>query len=135
MVSDRLLAAMAGAKLDRQLADGVPPDATPALARRARRLVAPTAREQLGRGLRRIVADAHERALPGPRVPLYRKQVLEAEDELRLLASRLQSPNALSPQGVAKVRLFLTDGCGPLFGSPNAADLMDAIRDAIAALS
>ena len=135
MVSDRLLAAVASAKLDRQLAGGVSPDATPALARRARRLLAPATREQLGGRLRRIVADAHERALPGPRVPLYRIQVLQAEDELRLLASRLQSPGELSVRGVAMVRLLLTDGCGPLFGSPSASDLGDALRDATAALS
>jgi hypothetical protein len=135
MVSDRLLAAMAGAKLDRQLANGVSPDASPALARRSRRLLAPTTREQLGRRLRQIAADAHQRALPGPRVPLYRIQVLQAEDELRLLASRLQSPNELSVRGIAMVRLLLTDGCGPLFGSPDTTGLRDALRDTTAALS
>lgn len=134
MVSDRLLAAVAAARLDRQLANGAAPDATPALARRARRLTAPATREQYGRQLRRIVREAHERAFPGPRVPLYRVQVLAAENDLRLLASRLQSPSPLSVQGVAKVRLLLTDGCGPLFGAPSETDLRDAVRDATAAL-
>jgi hypothetical protein len=131
MVSDRLLAAMAAAKLDRQLAGGVAPDASPALARRARKLIAPATREQLARQLRRIVREAHEWSLPGPRVPPYRTQVLAAEDDLRLLASRLQSPARVSARGVVQVRLLLSDACGPLFSS---GDLSSAVRDATAAL-
>jgi hypothetical protein len=134
MVSDRLLVAVAAAKLDRELANGVREDASPALARRARRLIAPSMREQLGRQLRRIVRDAHERAVSGPRVPLNRSQVLKAEDDLRLLASRLQSPTRVSAGGVAKVRLLLTDGCGPLFYPRSTKDLGAAVRDATLAL-
>lgn len=135
MLSDRLLVAVAAAKLDRQLADGVRQDASPALSRRARMLTDPTAREQLGRQLRRIVRDAHQRAMPGPRVPLNRARVLESEDDLALLASRLQSPSRVSVRGVAKVRLLLTDGRGPLFYSRSATDLDAAVRDATTALS
>ena len=135
MVSDRVLAALAAAKLDQQLADGVSPDATPALARRAHKLLAPATREQLGLRLRQIVADAQGRAFPGPRVPLYRKQVLAAQDELRLLASRLQSPAELSARGVAIVRLLLTDGGRLGFGSPSTTELERTLREAISALS
>jgi hypothetical protein len=135
MVSDRILSAMAATKLDRELANGVRQDASPALARRARKLVEPTARDRLGRQLRRIVRDAHERTAPGPRVPLNRRRVLEVEDDLRLLASRLQSPSRVSVRGVAKVRLLLTDGSGPLFYWGSTADLGDVVRDATTALS
>jgi hypothetical protein len=131
MVFDRLLAAVEAPKLDRELADGAREDATQALARRARKLTAPATREQLARQLRLIVNEAHDWSLPGPRVPPYRRQVLAAEDDLRLLASRLQSPSAVSARGVARVRLLLTDGCGPMFSS---GDLSSAARDATAAL-
>jgi hypothetical protein len=135
MLSDRLLVAVVAAKLDRELANGVRQDASPALARRARKLTDPAVREQLGRQLRRIVRDAQQRAVPGPRVPLNRKRVLEAEQDLRLLASRLQSPGRVSVRGVAKVRLLLSDGGGPLFYSRSTTDLAAAVRDATAALS
>lgn len=134
MLSDRLLVAVAAAKLDRELANGVRQDASAALSRRAQRLIEPSTREQLGRQLRRIVKDAHERAVTGARVPLNRNQVLEAEDDLRLLASRLQSPARVSARGVAKVRLLLTDGCGPLFYPRGTKDLGTAVRDATSAL-
>jgi hypothetical protein len=135
MLSDRLLVAVAAAKLDRELANGARQDASPALSRRARMLTEPAAREQLGRQLRRIVRDAHQRAMRGSRVPLNRERVLESEHDLALLASRLQSPSRVSVRGVAKVRVLLTDGCGPLFYSRSATDLRDAVREATTALS
>jgi hypothetical protein len=73
--------------------------------------------------------------MPGPRVPLNRERVLESERDLALLASRLQSPSRVSVRGVAKVRLLLTDGRGPLFYSRSTTDLGAAVRDATTALS
>jgi hypothetical protein len=134
MFSDRLLAGVAAAKLDHELASGVREDANPALAWRARKLVAPRAREQLGQALRRIVRDANRPPVLSPRVSLVRDRVVAAEFDLRLLASRLQSPAAVSPRGVAKTRLLLTDGTGPLFYARSDKDLGTLVRDATAAL-
>ncbi len=134
MVSDRLLAAMATAKLDRELANGVHEDANPALERRARKLIAPRTREQLGKALRQVVRDAGERVAIGPRVAVNADRVLEAEGDLRLLASRLQSAATVSPRGVAKTSLLLADGTGPLFYPRSTKDLGALVRDATAAL-
>ena len=73
--------------------------------------------------------------MPGPRVPLNRERVLESERDLALLASRLQSPSRVGVRGVAKVRLLLTHGRGPLFYSRSTTDLGAAVRDATTALS
>src|SRR5579862_528300 len=113
MVSDRVLVAVAAAKLDRELAQGVAEDASPALARRARMLIAPCLREQLGQQLRRVVREAHERPAPRARVEFNQRAVLSAEEDLRRLASTLQSPVRVSARGVAKVQVLLTDGAGP----------------------
>jgi hypothetical protein len=134
MVSDRLLAAVAAAKLDRELAEGARQSANRALAWRARVLLAPRAREQLGEQLRRIVRDAHTRTRPGLRMPINRERVLAAQDDLQLLASRLQSPTQVDVRGVAKARLLLTDGAGPIFYARNKSDLAALARDATCAL-
>ena len=56
------------------------------------------------------------------------------EHELRLLASRLQAPNPVAVSAVAKVRVLLTDGTGPLYYPETRGSLDAAIRDVAAAL-
>jgi hypothetical protein len=122
-------------ELDRELASGVPPEADPVLELRAAVLTRPSVAMQLGQRLRRIVREAHQPA--GPSVPIRgcRERVLAAEDELRLLASRLQSARTPSVRGIAKVHVLVTDGCGPLYYRGSRENLSAAIREATAALS
>jgi hypothetical protein len=101
---------------------------------RARVLTEPHAAAELGSQLRRLVREAHEPARPRAHIPPARDHVLAAEYDLKLLASRLQSPSPIAARGVAKARLLLIDGTGPLFDSCNSADLGAAARDAIASL-
>jgi hypothetical protein len=61
--------------------------------------------------------------------------VLAAEDDLRLLASRLQCARAPAVLGIAKVQVLFADGCGPLYHRSSAENLGAAIREATAALS
>ena len=51
------------------------------------------------------------------------------------LARRLQSGEVVAPHGIAKVRLLLSDGTGPLFYRGSAMNLSDVIREATSALS
>jgi hypothetical protein len=133
-LAGRLRARISAVSLDRELADGVPIDSCPLLRLRADALTDPCTAFELGTYLRRIVREAHERPRPIAHIPPARDHVLGAEDDLRLLASRLQSPTPLAARGVAKARLLLTDATGPMFNSCNPADLGAEVRDAISAL-
>jgi len=133
-VGDRVRACVSAAALDRELASGVPVDASPLLARRARALSRRAAPPELGSRLRRIVREAHQPAGPTAHVRANRARVVAAEDELRLLASRLESSRRVSVAGLAKVHVLLTDGTGPLYYRDSSEDLVGATREAIAAL-
>jgi hypothetical protein len=135
-VRDRLTARLRAGALDRVLASGALQNASPALALRARALAGPALAEECAAALRRIIQEARRsRPIPGMRViGGARERVLGAEHELRGLASLLQSGQPLNVRGIAKVRMLLTDGTGPLFYRDSDQSLSDAVRDAASAL-
>jgi hypothetical protein len=134
-ITDRIRARLHATKLDRELASGVSPAANPVLGLRAAVLTRPSVARQLGDQLRRIVREAHQPPGPSVRVRGCRERVLAAEDDLRLLASRLQGTRVPAVRGIAKVHVLFADGCGPLYHRSSAENLSAAIRDATAALS
>ena len=81
-----------------------------------------------------IVRRAQGAPRPGVRIEACRESVRAVEHELRLLASRLQAPNPVAVRAVAKVRVLLTDGTGPLYYPETRGSLDAAIRDVAAAL-
>lgn len=131
---DRLRARLLTTTLDRALAEGAPPDASPALGLRAQALSRPKVACELGTQLRGIVREAHEPPGPSTRITGCRERVLAAEDELRLLASRLQAAQPVAVTTIAKVRLLLTDGTGPLYRCASDTSLQAAIDDATRAI-
>jgi len=135
-IRDRVLARMRARALDLALASGIPTDSSPAVKLRARALTRPRVARELGQQLCQIVQEAHEpRRMPGMRVMgATRESVLAAEDDLRMLASRLQSGKPIAAHGIAKVHLLLSDGTGPLFHRGSDRTLSDAIREATSAL-
>ena len=96
--------------LDRRIALGADLGESPELAR-ARQLSSRRCRAGLAAGLRRMVEAAEEpRPLLTSQVPLNRRAI-RAQRELFLeVASDLESPDELSPRGVALVERLLTDG-------------------------
>ena len=121
--------------MDTKIADGAGRPLDPALARRATALTSPRVREDLARSVRRVIGDAREPANPlRPRAPVAREEVVAASHELRQLASRLLAPMPVTAHGVAKVRLLLSDGSGPLYRRDRPGDLSAAARDALASL-
>jgi hypothetical protein len=113
---DRLVARFRAARLDQELARGVPPEASAPLVLRAQTLIAPSTRAGLAREIDRILREA----VSGyvwviSRVAPRRREVLDAAEELNALARRLVAPGPVSADGVARVRLLLTDGRGPLY--------------------
>jgi hypothetical protein len=132
---DRLAARWRRHRLDRTLAAEAVLPARAGLALRARALVEPAARAELARQLRRVVDDANRgHGSPGFRIRPRRADVLAAAAELDALADRLQAADAVSPRGVAQVRLLLTDGTGPLYRRGGSEELRAAVARALAGL-
>jgi hypothetical protein len=134
----RLLAYCQAGRLDRELAEGVSPEASAALAARATRLTSLAYRRDLATSLRRIVAAAGEPALvrsaqvastksPGaarpPHVPLPYARISQSARLLAELASRLAAPGPVPVRGVAMVARLLSEGTGPLYREASRDDL------------
>jgi len=137
----RVLARSRAARLDRELAAGMSPEASATLAARAMRLTSTDLRRDLAASLLRILAAAGEpaavirsQALP-PRVPLRLQRVSRLAPLLAELASRLVVPGPVPVQGVAMVSRLLADGTGPLYHEACRDDLGAIIQGATHALT
>lgn len=123
-LADRVAARWRPGKLDRALAQGAPPEASPALALRARRLTALARRRSLAGALCRIVRETHDGSRASrARVRPDRNRVEGARDELTALADGLADPRPVAAHGVAQAWLLVTDGTGPLYNPRSPASL------------
>jgi hypothetical protein len=121
---DRMSARWWPRRLDRALADGAPPEASPALALRARRLPELARRRSLAASLRRIVREPPDGSRPSlGRIRPDRNGVEAARDELTALADGLTDPRPVAAHGVAQAWLLVTDGTGPLYNPCSRASL------------
>jgi hypothetical protein len=121
---DRMSAQWWPRRLDRALADGAPPEASPALALRARRLTELARRRSLAGSLRRIVREPPDGSRPSlGRIRPDRNGVEAARDELTALADGLTDPRPVAAHGVAQAWLLVTDGTGPLYNPCSRASL------------
>jgi hypothetical protein len=132
---DRMRAHFGSGGLDRALADGAPSHWPPALALRARQIVAPPARRSIAAAYLRIVRDASYGARRSRvQVNPLRARVAAAGDELSGLAAALEHPGPVAAQGVAQALLLLVDGTGPLYNPESAANLAESAFRATANL-
>jgi hypothetical protein len=121
---DRLRARVGAHRLDMALANGTPPEADPALARRARRLVAFSRRRAIADAIRRVVRDAGTATNPSQaRIRPPRERVGPAAEQLSRLADALARPEPVSARGVALALTLLKDGVGPLYNPHSATSL------------
>jgi hypothetical protein len=121
--------------LDRRLAQGDSPGASPELARRARQLASRRYRAGLAEGIHNII-DAAEEPPRGfsAAVPVQRRDVLNERSLMLAVAADLLYDDELSPRGIALVDRLLSDGSSPLYiGGPGSA-LHDALVHARATL-
>jgi hypothetical protein len=125
---DRLSALWHALELDRALADGAPPESSPALAIRARDLSGYVERRRLAHQILRIARESN--GSRGVRVSV----VSDAADDLERLAQRLLDPGPVAARGVARARLLLTDGAGALYWRRAAVDLRAAVEEALEGL-
>lgn len=121
--------------LDRALAAGACPDASAALSLRAGQLIGTSVRRDVARSLREVVELATRPRAPRMcSVPLCWHKILASQSSLLELARRLESPLPVDARGVARARLLLTAGDGPLYDRPHGNDLECAVQDALNAL-
>jgi hypothetical protein len=121
--------------LDRSLAAGADPAASPELARRARQLTSRRTRTALAASIRNLLATAEAR----PRgftsaVPIQRHQILCERQMLLQLAAALESPDELEPRGLALVDELLISGASPVYVDRGEGALHGALVHAHAAL-
>jgi hypothetical protein len=132
---DRAAARLRAHRLDSELAGGAAPGERAALAIRAQALGDRRVRTTLANGIRRVLDEAHgPRRLSIAQIPLHRRAVLSAADQLEELAARLLAPGPLAARGIAQVRLLLTDGRSPIYCGSSTEELLAAASRALSAL-
>jgi hypothetical protein len=123
----RLQAIVDRPALDRRLATGANPDASPALVRRAHVLSGWRVRRALADGLESVVIEAiaphHEWSAA---VPVQREEVLAAQADLLRLVRALRAEPAPPVRVIAAVSELLTDGAGPVFAEHPPGTLAEA---------
>jgi hypothetical protein len=130
----RLQARLLASRLDREIEAGaVVVPGTP-LAAHVARLTSVEQRHCLARGLRRAVdrAESTRRRVSGP-FPIGSGQVAECRSEIDHITLLLHSPRPVHPRGMARLRMLLTDGTGPLYDG-GSGNLAAELRAVVAAL-
>ena len=121
-------------RLDRQLAVGFAGSTGSALAIHAVRLESDNERYAIARVLRRAATEArHGRPPHTPSIPVHRRNIANAEDLIDTITLRLHSPRRIGVKGMARLRLLLSDGCGPMYEG-GRGDLAGRLHAALAAL-
>jgi hypothetical protein len=131
---DRLVVRARASSLDTQLAAGASPEASVPLALHAGRLCQPAQRRLLARSLTRAVAAADAPVGRRLRIPVCRAAVHQARAELAALSGRLVASGPVDVHGVARVRMLLADGTGPLYQPAPPGRLRREAVDALKAL-
>jgi hypothetical protein len=130
--SARLLARLCAARYDRQIEDGVNPAPGSPLAVHAARLVSPREREDLAHALRLVTHDADGGHFT-VRAPVQADAVHRGEGVIDAVCERLADPFPVRARGMARLRILLSDGRGPLYRSGRGT-LTAAMRGVLAAL-
>lgn len=131
----RVRARMQAARFDRELECGVPVVLGTALAVHAGRLVSEHERSQLADTLDLMCDRARneEEPLLTTRIPLRCSNILAEEPTLTAIVERLRATRPARARGVARLRLLLADGLGPLYES-GSGSVAAALRGVLAAL-
>lgn len=115
--------------LDQEIAAGNSRRAAGERALRSLQLAEPRTRRRLARSLRRVVAEADRPRGPRlePTVPTLRDAVVRSREALLGLAERLEQPVPMSATAIARVRVLLSDGTGPLYSRQATQSLSDMV--------
>jgi hypothetical protein len=117
------------------LARGADPDSSAELTLVARELIGARARRRLAAGFDRLLRSATLRTVPwSPAVPLNRREIAAARDELAELAARLRAASPVPARAVALAAVLLSDGTSPLYYAAPGRSALELARTARLAL-
>jgi len=122
-------------ELERKLAHGADPTDSPALGRRAERLVSRRSRKQFAKGVERLVADAYAPPRFTAAVPVPRGPVLRCRSMLVALAATLRSKERVCPRGMALLNELITRGDSVLYVGNDPEALAESLREIREALA
>ena len=109
-------------KLDRALAGGADPSASPLLAARAAQLVEPRTRHRIAARLEQFALTADRPRGRVQTLPLERA-VRPNQEFLTALARTLRNQQPSYAHGIAMLELVLSDGTGPAYTDPSGERL------------
>jgi hypothetical protein len=133
--ADRLRARLCAWQLDQALAEGRCPDATAALSLRAAALISDRTRRQLSAEIQRVLRHARRPASPHDRSPTrWQRPNTDAILLFQDLADHLDNGDPVDATGVARVRILLRDGTGPLYDPYDPDSLNASLQAAMEAL-
>jgi hypothetical protein len=123
-ITTRVIAELFATRFDKQLVAGVAPEPGSVLAAHVARLASAGERRELAEALHQIVCETH---------PVDRSAVAAEVGLIDQVVLRLLGPRPASARGVARLRLLLSDGAGPMYWS-GGGDLGAELRVVLAAL-
>lgn len=130
----RLQAWVFAAAFDRQVIAGDIPAPGSALAAHVIRLSTVRERENVARALRNVLRGGPNNKLVAQvRIPVSADRIDGCRDIIDDITLHLHSQRPVSVEGMARLRLLLSDGTGPLYFQGNS-DLEAELRDALAML-
>ena len=132
--SARITARLRTGVLDRALAAGADPAASPQIAARTAQLGSTLMRTRIADGLERLALSADK---PRSRLRILpsRAAMLGNRSEMLELAEILRQDRPLYARGVAMLRVILTDGTGPAYTDQRGDALASQLQVARASLS
>jgi hypothetical protein len=134
-LTDRLLARLFGASLDRQLAAGRAPESSSLLAARAQHIVAIRTRRRLARNWENLLRAARRaRGAYHPAIPVRGDRIIAAEPDIHELVRRMTAPLPVPARGVAMATALLTDALSPVYHARSRDSLAAALEAAITEL-
>jgi hypothetical protein len=133
-LATRLYARTFAAKFDRQVEAGAVPTPGSPLAAHIDRLTSVRERENVARAFRNVLLGGpHNRIAAQLRIPVLTNHLDECRDVIDDITLRLHSPRPVNAKGMARLRMLLADGTGPLYFQGHG-DLAADLHDALAAL-
>ena len=130
----RVIAHLFATRFDKRLAAGVAPEPGSALAAHVARLASAGERRTLAEALQNSVSETHSRRTRmSATISVDRSGVAAAMGLIDQVALRLLGPRPVSARGVARLRLLLSDGGGPMYYS-GGGDLDAELRAVLAQL-
>ena len=133
-ITTRVIAKLYATRFDKQLVAGVAPEPGSILAAHVSRLASASERRKLAEALRHSVCAAHSRQTwMSATIPVDRSAVAAAVGLIDQVVLRLTGPRPVSARGVARLRLLLSVGAGPMYW-PGRGDLRAELRAVLAQL-